>query len=158
MPAPQAKLTDAPEVTAYVIAHVAGLVWAYTANPWIYRAILASKPRDMIVPSIALGIAVSAVVLLIFLVLRKLMSGSTRAGKFTDLREIAAYVIAHAAALVWGFAVTPLIFRSLLASGSRYLLMPISIVLSIAVAAVVLLIFLFLRRMLARAAGAGEPT
>ena len=83
MPAPQAKLTDAPEVTAYVIAHVAGLVWAYTANPWIYRAILASKPRDMIVPSIALGIAVSAVVLLIFLFLRRMLARAAGAGEPT---------------------------------------------------------------------------
>jgi hypothetical protein len=149
MPAQPRKLTDVPEVSAYVIAHAAGLVWAFTVNPFIYRAILASKPRDMMVPSLALGIALSAVVLLLFLLLRKLMAGSTLPGKFTDLPEIAAYVIAHAAGLAWGMTVSPLIFRSLLAHRPRLLMLPSSIALSIAVAGVVLLIFLFLRRMLA---------
>ena len=74
--------------------------------------------------------------------------------QFTDLREIAAYVLAHAAGIAWGATVNPLIFRSLLAQGHRNLMLP-GIALSISVSIVVLLIFLFLRKAMA---GPREPT
>ena len=76
--------------------------------------------------AIALAIAVSAVVLLIFLFLRRAMVGSgappppadlpAPPAKFTDLREISAYVLAHAAGIAWGATINPWIFRSLIAT------------------------------------------
>jgi len=93
-------------------------------------------------------------VLLIFLVLRKAMTGAgapppadrpAPPPKFTDLPELSAYVLAHAAGIAGGAAVNPLIFRNLLAHGYRNL-MPIGIGISLVVSVVVLLIFLSLRK------------
>jgi hypothetical protein len=165
MPAPQGKLTDTPEIAAYVMAHAAGLAWGYAVNPLIFRSLVAQGYRDhLVLAAFALGIAASIVVLLLFLLLRKAMAGTgappppadrpARPAKFTDLRELAAYVLAHAAGMAWGFIVNPLIFRSLIAQGVRYLL-PIGLAMSISVSIVVLLLFLFLRRAMA---GAGQPT
>jgi hypothetical protein len=156
MPAPRGKLTDLPELAAYVLAHAAGTAWVFVVNPTIFRSLVASGYRDHIqFIAIALGIALAAVVLLIFLFLRKLMAGSGAAPppadvsappvKFTDCREILAYVLAHAAAMVWNATATPEIFRYLIAQGHRNLMAP-AFMLSIAVSIVVLLIFLFLRK------------
>ena len=76
-------------------------------------------------------------------------------GKLTDLREIAAYVLAHAAGIAWGLAVNPMIFRSLFAQGYRDHFLLAAIALTIAVSVVVLLIFLFLRKAMGRP---GAPT
>jgi len=94
-------------------------------------------------------------VLLIFLVLRKAMTGAgappppadrpAPPPKFSDLPELSAYVLAHAAGIAGGAAVNPLIFRNLLAHGYRNL-MPIGIGISLVVSVVVLLIFLSLRK------------
>ena len=165
MPAPRGKLTDLPDISAYVLAHAAGIAWGFAVNPMIFRSLIAQGYRDHLpLAAIALGIAVSAVVLLIFLLLRKAMAGSgappppadlpAPSAKFTDLREISAYVLAHAAGIAWGFAVNPMIFRSLIAQGHRNLMLP-GLALGIAVSIVVLLIFLFLRRAMA---GPREPT
>lgn len=75
-------------------------------------------------------------------------------GKFTNIPEIAAYVLAHAAGFAWGFAINPMIFRALIAQGYRDHLMLVVTALGIAVAVVVLLIFLLLRRAMA---GTGSP-
>jgi len=164
MPAPRGKLTDLPDISAYVLAHAAGIAWGFAVNPMIFRSLIAQGYRDHLpLAAIALGIAVSAVVLLIFLLLRKAMAGSgappppadlpAPSAKFTDLREISAYVLAHAAGIAWGFAVNPMIFRSLIAQGHRNLMLP-GLAISIAVSLVVLLIFLFLRKAMA---GPREP-
>lgn len=153
MPAPAAKITDLPEIAAYVLAHAAGIACGFVVNPMILRSLIAQGHRDhLLLAGIALGIVVSALVLLIFLVLRKAMAGPR--ARFTDLREISAYVIAHAAGIAWSAAVNPMIFRSLIAQGHRNLMLP-AIALSIAVSIVVLLIFLFLRKAMA---GPGKPT
>jgi hypothetical protein len=165
MPAPRGKLTDLPDISAYVIAHVAGIAWGFGVNPMIFRSLVAQGYRDHLQSAaIALGIAVSAVVLLIFLLLRKAMAGSgappppadlpAPPAKFTDLREIAAYVLAHAAGIAWGATVNPMIFRSLIAQGHRNLMLP-GLAISIAVSIVVLLIFLFLRKAMR---GPAKPT
>jgi hypothetical protein len=146
MPAPQGKLTNLPEIGAYAIAHALGLVWAVAANPVIFRGLLARGFHDLLAMGIAISVVVSIVVLMIFLVLRQLMAG----GSFTDLPELAAYVIAHAVGLIWAYTVTPMLMRGLLAAGHRDLLMMTGIGHSIVVIAVVLLIFLFLRRLMAR--------
>jgi len=73
MPAPRGKLTDLPEVSAYVLAHAAGIAWGATINPLIFRSLIAQGYRNLMLPSIAISIAVSIVVLLIFLFLRKAM-------------------------------------------------------------------------------------
>jgi hypothetical protein len=105
---------------------------------------------------------VSIVVLVIFLTLRKAMTGTgapppadrpAPPPKFTDLPELSAYVLAHAAGIAWGATVNPLIFRSLFAHGYRNL-MPIGISISLAVSVVVFLIFLSLRKAMT---GAGTP-
>ena len=164
MPAPRGKLTDLPDISAYVLAHAAGIAWGFAVNPMIFRSLIEQGYRDHLpLAAIALGIAVSAVVLLIFLLLRKAMAGSgappppadlpAPSAKFTDLREISAYVLAHAAGIAWGFAVNPMIFRSLIAQGHRNLMLP-GLAISIAVSLVVLLIFLFLRKAMA---GPREP-
>ena len=76
MPAPRGKLTDLPEISAYVLAHAAGVAWGLAVNPMIFRSLVAQGYRDHLpLAAIALGIAVSAVVLLIFLFLRKAMAG-----------------------------------------------------------------------------------
>jgi len=165
MPAPKGKLTDVPEVAAYVMAHAAGLAWGYAVNPLIFRSLVAQDYRDhLVLAAFALGIAVSVVVLLLFLLLRKAMAGTgappppadrpAPPAKFTDLRELAAYVLAHAASLAWGSIVNPLIFRTLIAQGVRNLI-PIGLAISVTVSIVVLLLFLFLRKAMA---GSGQPT
>jgi flagellar biosynthesis component FlhA len=165
MPAPRGKLTDLPEISAYVLAHAAGIAWGLAVNPMIFRSIVAQGYRDhLLSAAIALSVAVSVVVLLIFLFLRKAMAGSgtppppadlpAPPAEFTDIREISAYVLAHAAGIAWGATVNPLIFRSLIAQGQRNLMLS-SIAISIAVSVVVLLIFLFLRKAMA---GSGAPT
>jgi hypothetical protein len=165
MPAPRGKLTDLPDISAYVLAHAAGIAWGFAVNPMIFRSLVAQGYRDHLQSAaIALGIAVSAVVLLIFLLLRKAMAGSGATpppadlpappAKFTDLRELSAYVLAHAAGIAWGATVNPMIFRSLIAQGHRNLMLP-GLAISIAVSVVVLLIFLFLRKAMA---GPAKPT
>jgi len=72
---PQGKFTDAGEIGAYVLAHAAGLLWGFGVNPWIFRTLVAKGYRDLMLPSIALSIAIAAVVLLLFLVLRRMMAG-----------------------------------------------------------------------------------
>ena len=74
MPAPRGKLTDLPEISAYVLAHAAGMAWGLAVNPMIFRSIVAQGYRDhLLLAAIALSVAVSVVVLLIFLFLRKAM-------------------------------------------------------------------------------------
>jgi hypothetical protein len=165
MPAPRGKLTDLPDISAYVLAHAAGIAWGFAVNPMIFRSLVAQGYRDHLQSAaIALGIAVSAVVLLIFLLVRKAMAGSgappppadlpAPPARFTDLRELSAYVLAHAAGIAWGATVNPMIFRSLIAQGHRNLMLP-GLAISIAVSLVVLLIFLFLRKAMA---GPAKPT
>jgi hypothetical protein len=165
MPAPRGQLTDTREISAYVLAHAAGFAWGYTVNPMIFRSLVAQGYRDHLqLAAIALGIAVSVVVLLIFLVLRKAMAGSgappppadrsAPAVKFTDTREIYAYVLAHAAGIAWSAIVNPLIFRSLIAQGHRDLMLA-GLAIGISVSLIVLLIFLVLRKAMGRP---GQPT
>jgi len=162
MPAPRGKLTDLPELGAYVLAHAAGIVWGIVANPTIYRTLVTQGYREHLqMIAIAISIVVAVVVLLIFLGLRKVFAGAAAAPpppaappvpppKFTDGPELAAYVLAHAAGIAWGATVTPLIFRSLIAQGHPpYSLALVGISMSLAVAVVVLLIFLFLRKAMA---------
>ena len=75
MPAPRGKLTDLPEISAYVLAHAAGIAWGATVNPLIFRSLIAQGHRNLMLPGLAISIAVSLVVLLIFLFLRKAMAG-----------------------------------------------------------------------------------
>jgi hypothetical protein len=165
MPAPGGKLTDLPELTAYVLAHAAGLAWGFVVNPTIVRSLVAQGYRDhLLLVVIALSIAVSVVVLLIFLVLRKAMTGSgpslppadapVAPARFTDLPELSAYVLAHAAGIAWGATVNPLIFRSLFAQGYRDHLPLVGAAISISVSIVVLLLFLFVRKAIT---GASAP-
>jgi hypothetical protein len=148
-----------------VCAHAAGIAWGLAVNPTIFRSLVEQGYRDHLRSiAIAIGIAVSVVVLLIFLFLRKAMAGSgaapppadlpTPPAKFTDLPEISAYVLAHAAGIAWSATVNPLIFRSLITLG-RHNIMLTSIAIGIAVSIVVLLIFLFLRKAMA---GSGAPS
>jgi hypothetical protein len=164
MPAPRGKLTDLPEISAYVLAHAAGLAWGFAVNPTIFRSLVALGYRQhLLLVGIANGIAISAVVLLIFLVLRKAMAGSgpppppaappAPPPKFTDFPELSAYVLAHAAGIAWSATVNPLIFRSLMTQGHINLMLA-GLALSIALVIVVLLIFLLLRKAMT---GSGTP-
>ena len=160
MPAPGTKLTDLPELSAYVLAHAAGLAWGFFVTPTILRSLMAQGwAGHLLLAAIVLGIAVSAVVLLIFLVLRKAMAGTgappppadrpVAPAAFTDVGEISAYVLAHGAGIAWAATVNPMIFRSLIAQGYRTLMLP-GLALSIAVSVTVLLIFLVLRKFFVR--------
>ena len=64
MPAPRGKLTDLPEISAYVLAHAAGIAWGATVNPLIFRSLITQGQRNLMLSSIAVSIAVSVVVLL----------------------------------------------------------------------------------------------
>ena len=75
MPAPRGKLTDLPDISAYVLAHAAGIAWGFAVNPMIFRSLIAQGHRNLMLPGLAISIAVSLVVLLIFLLLRKAMAG-----------------------------------------------------------------------------------
>src|SRR5262245_208344 len=99
MPAPAGKLTDLPEILAYVLSHAAGIACGYVVNPMILRSLIAQGHRDHLqLAGIAISIVVSALVLLIFLVLRKAMAGPiappapadvrTPSAGLTDLREV----------------------------------------------------------------------
>jgi len=162
MPAPRGKLTDLPELGAYVLAHMAGLAWVVAVNPTVFRSLVAQGYREhLMLLGIANSIVISIVVLLIFLALRKLLAGTVAPPpppadrpmpppKLTDGPELAAYVLAHAAGIAWGFTTTPLIFRSLIAQGlPAFSLALVGLAMSIAVSVVVLLIFLFLRKAMA---------
>ncbi len=164
MPAPKGKLTDPPELAAYVLAHAAGYAWGYIANPPIFRSLIAQGYREhLLLVGIAISVAAALVVLLIFLVLRKAMAGSPAAlppaappvppARFTDLPELLAYGFAHVAGIAWGAVVNPMIFRSLIEHGTRNLMLP-GIAISLAVSIVVLLIFLLLRKAMT---GASPP-
>jgi hypothetical protein len=142
---------------AYVLAHAAGFAFALTVNPMIFRSLIAQGYRERLILVVAVGISIvtSAVVLLLFLLVRKLIAGSAAAPppadkpappeSLTDLPEVGAYVIAHAAGIAWNAIVTPLIFRVLIAQGRRDLQVA-GIALSITVSIAVLLIFLALRK------------
>ena len=159
MPTPRGKLTDLPEISAYVLAHAAGIAWGTIVNPVIFRSLVAQGFVDHIrLAAVALTVLSSIVVLLIFLILRKAMMGSgpppppadlpVPPAKFTDLREILAYVLAHAAGIAWAATVNPMIYRSLVAQGHANLIL-MSIAISISISVVVLVIFLVLRRAMA---------
>ncbi len=160
MPVPGAKFTDLPELSAYVLAHAAGLTWGVFVNPVIFRSLVAHGYSDhILLAAIAHSIAVSLVVLLIFLVLRNAMSGSgappppadrpAAAAAFTDAREIGAYLLAHAAGIAWGAIFSPLVCRTVIAQGYRNLML-LGIAINVAVAVAVLLTFLILRKVMAR--------
>ncbi len=70
-----AKFTDFPELSAYVLAHAGGIAWGAGVNPLIFRSLFAHGYRNLAPIGIAISIAVFVVVLLIFLSLRKMMSG-----------------------------------------------------------------------------------
>ena len=78
MPAPRGQLTDLPDISAYVLAHAAGIAWGATVNPMIFRSLIAQGHRNLMLPGLAISIAVSVVVLLIFLFLRKAMAGPAK--------------------------------------------------------------------------------
>ena len=163
MAAPKGKITDLPDLSAYVLAHAAGFAFALTVNPMIFRSLIAQGYRErLVLVAVGISIATAAVVLLLFLLLRKLIAGSAAppppADKpappenLTDLPEIGAYAIAHAAGIAWNAIVTPLIFRALIAQGRRDLQLA-GIALSITVSIAVLLIFLALRKAMKPASG-----
>ena len=78
MPAPRGKLTDLPDISAYVMAHAAGIAWALAVNPTIFRSLVALGYRDhLLFAGIANSISISAVVLLIYLLLLKAIAGSS---------------------------------------------------------------------------------
>jgi hypothetical protein len=76
------------------------------------------------------------------------------AGKLTDFPEVVAYGLAHAAGIAWGFFVSPLIIRSLIAQGYREHIVLALIAHTLAVSIVVLLLFLLLRQAIG---GSGAP-
>jgi hypothetical protein len=72
-PAPPAEFTNGREITAYVLAHAAGIAWGATVTPLIFRSLIAQGHHDLMLTGLTISIAVSLAVLLIFLFLRKAM-------------------------------------------------------------------------------------
>jgi len=60
-----------------VLAHAAGIAWGATVTPLIFRSLIAQghPAYSLALVGLAMSIAVSIVVLLIFLFLRKAMAG-----------------------------------------------------------------------------------
>jgi len=77
-PVPAPKFTDGPELAAYVLAHGAGIAWGAIVTPLIFRSLIAQghPAYSLALVGFSMSIAVSVVVLLIFLLLRKTMAGS----------------------------------------------------------------------------------
>jgi hypothetical protein len=73
-PAPSPKFADTSEIGAYVLAHGAGIAFGFTVNPMIYRSLITQGHVNLMPFSIVLSIAMSLVVLLLFLFLRKAMA------------------------------------------------------------------------------------
>jgi hypothetical protein len=67
------KLTSAPEVTAYLLAHIGGIAATYLINPLIFAA-LAAAGYGLRIPlaALAMSVLMMFVVLLLFLVMRKM--------------------------------------------------------------------------------------
>jgi hypothetical protein len=78
-PPPPVKFTDFPEIAAYVLAHAAGIAWNVLVTPLIFRSLIAAGRHDLMPIGFALSLTVSIVVLLLFLFLRKVMSGPGQA-------------------------------------------------------------------------------
>jgi hypothetical protein len=70
------SLTTAPEIAAYLTAHVLGIAVAYGVNPIIFAALVAAGYQTRI-PAVAFGISITimSLVLFLFLVLRSLFGG-----------------------------------------------------------------------------------
>jgi heme/copper-type cytochrome/quinol oxidase subunit 4 len=70
-------LTTGPEVTAYLVAHVIGIVSTYVLSPMMFRAIAAGSLRWML-PAAGLGMSLvtMVVVLFLFLHMRRAFSSS----------------------------------------------------------------------------------
>jgi hypothetical protein len=68
------KLTSAPEVIAYLVAHIGGIAATYLINPIIFAS-LAAAGYGLRIPLVALAISVLMMfaVLLLFLVMRKIL-------------------------------------------------------------------------------------
>jgi hypothetical protein len=73
---PSAKFTDAPELFAYVLAHAAGIAWGAIVTPLIFRSLITQGYHNLMAVGLAMSLAVSVVVLLLFLVLRKAMTAT----------------------------------------------------------------------------------
>ncbi len=68
------KLTSVPEITAYLVAHVGGIAATYLINPIIF-ATLAAGGYGLRIPlaALAMSVLMMFVVLLLFLVMRKIL-------------------------------------------------------------------------------------
>ena len=72
----EGKFTTAPEVVAYVAAHLAGLAVIYLVNPIIFRALIESGHQASIQAVVlSMSVLVLIAVLLLFLVTRKVLTG-----------------------------------------------------------------------------------
>ena len=146
-----AKLTDLPELVAYLTAHALGLIWNYGVNPGIVHSLMAEGHHNVAAVVFALGIAVMLAVLLIFLLLRQALAKSQGVPRqtVTDATEIGTYLAAHVLGLVVVFFAGAALFRISYAWGVRHL-WAVGLAMNIVSVAVVLLLFLFLRRRMRR--------
>jgi hypothetical protein len=72
------KFTSAPEIAAYLAAHILGIAAAYLVNPIIFAGLIVAGYQPYI-PAVALGISllVMLVVMLVFLALRSAFGGGS---------------------------------------------------------------------------------
>jgi hypothetical protein len=72
----EAKLTTAPEVAAYIGAHLAGLAALYVINPIVFTALIKSGQQASIqAAALSISLLTMIAVLLLFLFIRKVLTG-----------------------------------------------------------------------------------
>lgn len=60
MAAPKGRITNGPDLLAYVLAHAAGFAFALTVNPMIFRSLIAQGYRaHVLLAAVELSIATS---------------------------------------------------------------------------------------------------
>jgi hypothetical protein len=73
----EGKLTTAPEVAAYIGAHLAGMAAIFVIDPMIFRALIESGHRESLqAVALSMSALVMIAVLVLFLFLRKVLAGS----------------------------------------------------------------------------------
>jgi hypothetical protein len=152
-----ARLTDPAELVVYLAVQAAALTWNFTINAAVVGGLAARGHGDWLWAFVALGIVTDVAALALFLGLRWLLAKAGRGQQraLIDLREIGAYLLAQAAGFVLATLVMTFVLASLHRSGVGHLA-AVSLALNVVWILVVLLLFLFLRRLMAAGVGQGS--
>jgi hypothetical protein len=132
-----------------LIAQAAAVTWSFTVNAAMVGDLLARGHRDPLPAIMAISIVTQGAALVLFLLIRWLMArvGRGQRRALADLGEIGAYLLAQTIGFFLTIFVMTSVVGSLYRSGVRDLAVA-SLACSIVTILVVMLIFLFLRRVL----------